>query len=80
MRGVMLEINPLGSYPGDWGYIGPGALEVTLSVEEKWLSGRVGIMLLCLGFNLMVNGAELLCPRKDMPARSGGQAFGNAGT
>jgi len=67
MRGVMLEINPLGSYPGDWGYIGPGALEVTLSVEEKWLSGRVGIMLLCLGFNLMVNGAELLCPRKDMP-------------
>ena len=67
MKVVMLEIDPLGRYPGDWAYIGPGSQGVTISLAEKWLSGRVGIMLLCLGFNLMVNGAELLCPRKDMP-------------
>lgn len=67
MKGVMLEINPLGGYPGNWAYFGPASSAPTVSLEEKWLSGRVGIMLTCLGFNLMVNGAELLCPRRDMP-------------
>jgi hypothetical protein len=36
-------------------------------MRADWRDGRVGICLFALGFYLMVDGAQLLCPRKDMP-------------
>ena len=41
--------------------------QITETVRERWKYGRVGICILALGFNLMADGAALLCPRKDMP-------------
>ena len=64
---VMLDIDPFASYYGDWAYIGEGTTAPDKATLKKWLFGRIGIMLLCLGFILMRNGSEFLCPRKDMP-------------
>lgn len=67
LKFVMENFNPMKPIPGDMQYIGIGAQTVTAALDQKWLDGRIGIMLLVLGFNLMQGGAELLCPRKDMP-------------
>ena len=68
LKYVMVTYDPLSIIPGDMAYIGPGSKGgVNEPLKKKWLHGRTGIMLLVLGFNLMQFGAELLCPRKDMP-------------
>lgn len=66
LRLVMVDINPFYMVAGSWAYIGVNVAP-SAEVQEKWLSGRIGIMILCLGFNLMNVGAVMLCPRKDMP-------------
>ena len=48
-------------------FLGPGAGGVNSALLRTWRNGRIGIMLLVLGFVLMQSGSEMLCPRRDMP-------------
>ena len=65
LREVMFTFNPIGAVPGDLEYMASTRIETELI--DKWLYGRIGTMLLMLGYNLMQVGANLLCPRKDKP-------------
>jgi len=61
---VLRGMNPIkGLVAGDLNFEGT----LTDAIEKKWMEGRIGICVLALGFNLMQNGASLLCPRKDKP-------------
>ena len=61
---VLRGMNPIkGLVAGDLNFEGT----ITDAIEIKWMEGRIGICVLALGFNLMQNGASLLCPRKDKP-------------
>ena len=64
IRFVIGGMNPIkGLVAGDLNFEGT----ITEAIEERWMEGRIGICVLALGFNLMQNGAALLCPRKDKP-------------
>ena len=60
---IMANLNPLENLVGDMKHVG----QIDQAAKDRWRDGRVGICILALGFMLMRNGAELLCPRKDMP-------------
>ena len=61
---VLRGMNPIkGLVAGDLNFEGT----ITDAIEIRWMEGRIGICVLALGFNLMQNGASLLCPRKDKP-------------
>lgn len=61
VRYAIVTSNPFGVFRGD---MKPTSY---LDAQEIWLHGRVGICLLAVGFNLMCDGAAVLCPRNDMP-------------
>ena len=66
MKFGVIELAPFRSIPGELNAF-TSAGEPSLPELERWQFGRIGIILLVLGFNLMQYGSQLLCPRKDMP-------------
>ena len=63
IRMVMGDIDPFSMIIGDMKHTGV----IDQDTVMRWRHGRVGICILALGFFLMQDGAQLLCPRKDMP-------------